>query len=127
MTVAPLDEFRRAHEKSITRLFARVKTERWEITEEDFLQSLHRSAEHRFERTSPSADEVSHYLDSLFVEDLALAGACERGNEPAWLDFLARFRPTLYEAALRLTREETRATEIADSLYAELYGLEEKD
>lgn len=127
MTVAPLDEFKRLHAKSIERLFARANPERWELAAGDFAAVLHRSAASRFERvTTPSAVDVEGYLESLFIEDLALAGACERGNQFAWVDFLARFRPSLYDAARAMVREENRAKEIADSLYAELYGLEER-
>ena len=128
MAVAPLDEFRRLHTKSIGRLFARANPEQWQLAEADFAAALHRSAASRFEQVaSPSDSAVEHYLESLFIEDLALASACERGSQPAWIEFLARFRPSLYAAARALVHEDNRARELADSLYAELYGLEEKD
>lgn len=128
MTVAPLDEFRRLHGRSIQRLFARVDSQRWQLVEADFAAALHRSVASRFEGVAtPSDADVEQYLDSLFIEDLALAGACARGDHAAWIDFLARFRPSLYRAAQTLVRDEARANEIAESLYAELYGLEERD
>jgi RNA polymerase sigma-70 factor, ECF subfamily len=65
-------------------------------------------------------------LSSLRLEELVLARACAAGNERAWEVFLTRYRVTLYEAAYKIAREESAARELADSLYAELYGMNEK-
>ncbi len=75
-----------------------------------------------------SAAEVEIYLKSLHLEDLALARACEEGMEAAWEFFVSRFRPELRLAALAILRasgggDDARAAELADSLYAELYGV----
>ena len=53
------------------------------------------------------------------LEELALARGCAAGNEKAWEVFLTRYRATLYEAARGIVREESRAKELADSLYAD--------
>jgi RNA polymerase sigma-70 factor (ECF subfamily) len=54
--------------------------------------------------------------------DLELARLCAEGEEHAWERFVREYRPLLYRAADAL--DPTRgAREIADSLYAELYGL----
>jgi RNA polymerase sigma-70 factor (ECF subfamily) len=58
----------------------------------------------------------------LRVKDLALARACARGNEKAWDCFLTCYRERLYLAAEGLTRDEAKGRELADWLYAELYG-----
>jgi RNA polymerase sigma factor (sigma-70 family) len=58
------------------------------------------------------------------VADLALACACSEGNAAAWDFFMARFRPELYRAGRAIARESA-GCELADSLYAELYGLRE--
>jgi RNA polymerase sigma factor (sigma-70 family) len=55
---------------------------------------------------------------------LALACACSAGTAPAWDFFVAQFRPELYRAA-RAIAGESSGRELADSLYAELYGLRE--
>jgi RNA polymerase sigma-70 factor, ECF subfamily len=60
---------------------------------------------------------------SLRVEELALARGCAAGNDHAWEVFLTRYRTTLYDAARGIVREDTRAKELADSLYADLYGM----
>lgn len=66
--------------------------------------------------------ELHTFLLSLRVDELALARACAAGNENAWEIFLTRFREKLYLSALRITREDSSAHELADNLYADLYG-----
>jgi RNA polymerase sigma-70 factor (ECF subfamily) len=48
-----------------------------------------------------------------------------RGSDTAWEEFIAAYRPVLYAAARAIVGAagEARARELADSLYAELYGL----
>ena len=59
---------------------------------------------------------------SLKVEDLALAHACAEGSERAWEAFMLRFREKLYDIAGYIAKESSAARELADSLYADLYG-----
>jgi RNA polymerase sigma-70 factor (ECF subfamily) len=56
------------------------------------------------------------------LKDLLLARACARGNPLAWDCFLTRYREKLYRAGAAIARDEVRGRELADSLYAELYG-----
>jgi RNA polymerase sigma factor (sigma-70 family) len=74
--------------------------------------------------TAPDARAIQAYLDSLHAADLALACACSEGNAAAWDFFMVRFRPELYRAG-RAIAGEAAGRELADSLYAELYGLRE--
>jgi len=66
--------------------------------------------------------EVRAFLLTLRVDELALARACAAGDNSAWDIFLTRYREKLYHYALRITREDSAARDLADSLYAELYG-----
>jgi RNA polymerase sigma-70 factor (ECF subfamily) len=66
--------------------------------------------------------DARNLLLTLRVEELALARACAAGNNSAWEVFLIRYREKLYQAALRIAREDSAARDLADSLYAELYG-----
>jgi RNA polymerase sigma-70 factor, ECF subfamily len=66
------------------------------------------------------------FLASLRLDELVLARACAAGNDRAWEIFLNRYRATLYESAYKIAREESAARGLADSLYAELYGVNEK-
>ena len=128
MSVVSLEQLQQSYARVIERLYAKARPQRWELSAADFAETLHRSLVGRFDaEAQPAAPDLEAYLDSLFVEDLALAGACERGTQAAWIEFLTRYRPALFGAALALARDETRAREITDTLYAELYGLEERD
>jgi RNA polymerase sigma-70 factor (ECF subfamily) len=73
---------------------------------------------------APDARAIRAYLDSLHAADLTLACACSEGNAAAWDFFMARFRPELYRAGWAIAGEAA-GRELADSLYAELYGLRE--
>jgi RNA polymerase sigma-70 factor len=97
----------------------------WQLTPERILQTLERSVAHRFANALPNdARTIQGYLDSLHASDLALACACSNGNAAAWDFFVVQYRPELYRAA-RAIAGEAASRELADSLYAELYGLRE--
>jgi RNA polymerase sigma-70 factor, ECF subfamily len=66
--------------------------------------------------------ELRTFFLSLRVDELALARACAEGNNAAWDVFVTRYREKLYLAALRIAREDSAAHELADTLYADLYG-----
>lgn len=66
--------------------------------------------------------EARNFLLTLRVDDLALARACAAGDNSAWELFLIRYREKLYHYALRIAREDSAARDLAESLYAELYG-----
>jgi RNA polymerase sigma-70 factor, ECF subfamily len=72
-----------------------------------------------------TAEAISFYK-SLRVEELALARACAAGNERAWEVFLSRYRERLYDIALHIAKENSAARDLADSVYADLYGMTER-
>ncbi len=71
---------------------------------------------------SASHSECRAFLLTVRVEELVLARACAGGSNAAWEVFLTRYREKLYQSALRIAREDSAARDLADSLYAELYG-----
>ena len=71
--------------------------------------------------------QVRELCLSLRVEELVLARACAAGNERAWEVFLTRYRSKLYDAAGFIAKEASLARELADSLYADLYGTAIRD
>jgi RNA polymerase sigma-70 factor, ECF subfamily len=75
-----------------------------------------------------TSEDVSEqdFLESIRLEELVLARACAAGNDRAWDVFLTRYRVTLYETAYKIAKEESAARGLADSLYAELYGVDSK-
>jgi RNA polymerase sigma-70 factor, ECF subfamily len=71
--------------------------------------------------------EIRAFLLSLRVDELALARACAAGSNSAWEVFLIRYREKLYQCALRIAREDSAAHELADTLYADLYGTSTRE
>ena len=111
----------------ITQLYARVLERMpWldgRLAPEAFGRAVAESVIKRFRDSTPGAQEVAKYVESLHAEDLALAAACAAGDEAAWDHFITTHRPILYRAARALTRDETGARDLADALWAELYGV----
>jgi RNA polymerase sigma-70 factor (ECF subfamily) len=67
------------------------------------------------------------FSKTLRVEELVLARACAAGNERAWEFFLIRYRAKLYEIARQITREDSTGRELADSVYADLFGTKMRE
>src|ERR1022692_366009 len=74
-----------------------------------------------------SAEHKADFCAGLRLEELALARACAVGNERAWQDFISRYRQKLHGMALHITRDAAHAAELADSLFADLYGVNTRD
>jgi RNA polymerase sigma-70 factor len=126
--LASLDQFLAQYTHLATELHREALCARWELPAEVFAEGLRRSAQKRFGGAQPDPGAVEAYLKSLHLEDLALACACSEGIEQAWEFFIAHFRQDLRNAASAMLRgsgraDDARAEELADSLYAELYGV----
>jgi RNA polymerase sigma-70 factor (ECF subfamily) len=105
----------------VARLYRKAGADRWSLPVEAFAASLDAGA------ARAGSDREKHgYAETLHLEDLALACACAAGSEAAWEHFVREFRPLLYRAA-DATDPSGGARELADSLYADLYGLTERD
>jgi RNA polymerase sigma-70 factor, ECF subfamily len=70
-----------------------------------------------------SKDEIRGFIDQLQADDLCLIVACERGDERAWAELVERFTPTVRSAARSASPNEDAAEDLAQSIWAELYGL----
>ncbi|HEU5451499.1 MAG TPA: sigma-70 family RNA polymerase sigma factor [Terriglobales bacterium] len=90
-------------------------------------ESLLAGIARRFLAADASAAEIDAFLLGLKIEELVLARACAAGHEKAWELFLTRYREKLYDAAYAIAREESVARELADSVYADLYGTTVRD
>jgi RNA polymerase sigma factor (sigma-70 family) len=120
-----LDTFLIAHPSLLGWLYAQSSAARWGVPHRDFAAALHRSAAHHFCGAPPTGDALEAFLRGLHLEDLAMACALRAGSEQAWEEFVDRYRPVLYAAARAIVSPagETCARDLADSLYADLYGL----
>jgi RNA polymerase sigma-70 factor (ECF subfamily) len=113
-------------ESVCTRLYQQAGAERYGLSAGDFASILQDIAAKYLPRDAGQT-EVMELLDGLRVEELALARACARGSQAAWELFLNRYREKLYNAAHSIASEDSAARELADSLYADLYGTRSSD
>jgi RNA polymerase sigma-70 factor (ECF subfamily) len=74
----------------------------------------------------PTAAQQAAFCRALRLPELALAQACALGRDPAWQRFLNLYRGPLTQAAIAITGSATLGHDLADSLYAELFGLTER-
>jgi RNA polymerase sigma-70 factor, ECF subfamily len=105
-------------------LHKKARADRWALSQAAFAAALDASVQRAFD-SSPDRRHLEKYLDSLHLEDLALAWACAEGSDAAWEHVMREHRPALYRAADAIDASSGR--EIADSLWAELFGLTERD
>lgn len=70
-----------------------------------------------------SRDAIAKFIDEMQADDLCLIIACERGDESAWTDLVERFTATVRSAARSASSNEDAAEDLAQSIWAELYGL----
>jgi RNA polymerase sigma-70 factor (ECF subfamily) len=110
----------------VARLFDQSKAAMWGLSPDQFGAMLEATVAHALSGRPASAQDVERYLDSIHVEDLALACACAAGSEAAWDHFIREFRPALYRAADAID-PTGGARDLADALYGELFGLKERD
>src|SRR5579871_6717378 len=108
----------------LAELHAKAGCEKVGLTRETFAVIL---CEIGSKQTTTSELELRTFFLSLRVDELALARACAAGHDPAWEVFLTRFREKLYLSALRIAREDSAAHELADTLYADLYGTSTRE
>jgi RNA polymerase sigma-70 factor (ECF subfamily) len=107
-------------------LYGEANAGRWGLSLAAFSTALDRSAEKRMASGVLPPEKLEEYLGSLHLEDLALATACLESCEVAWEHFVAAYRGYLRAAAaavLRCSSASAEACELADSLFADLYGL----
>jgi RNA polymerase sigma-70 factor (ECF subfamily) len=74
-----------------------------------------------------SAADIAKFIDEMQADDLCLIIACESGDENAWTDLVERFTPTVRSAARSASSNEDAAEDLAQSIWAELYGLRVRD
>ena len=112
----------------LRQLFAEAAAERWHLSFVAFQTAMTRSAAKRFGETKQPVEKFQEYFATVHVRDLALACACGEGSEAAWNEFVAEYRGylrTATAAILRRPASDSAVIELADSLFADLYGMSE--
>jgi RNA polymerase sigma-70 factor, ECF subfamily len=125
-TLAPPPNAALFHELWLT-----AEAESLTLTPEEFATALTAiGLKHNYNHspdTETTPAQQSAFYRTLRLTELALAHACALGREPAWQLFLSLYRAPLTQAAIAITGSATLGHDLADSLYAELYGLTERD
>ena len=106
-------------------LYALCGAAEFGMSREELAHILAQVAQKYLEPGSPLP--APEFCRSLKLPELVLARACAAGNERAWEVFMSRYREKLYEVGLQITREDSAARDLSDSLYAELYGTTTRD
>ncbi len=109
----------------LERLYRQANADQWKLPRLAFAKALEASCTKAFPQGEASSKELARFLDSLHLEDLALACACAEGHADAWDHFILEMRPALYRAADALDRTGA-SRDLADSLYGDLYGVDER-
>ncbi len=121
MASLSFDAFFRKHRQQIEALFRSSGGTLWSVSPEDFARVV-------WEGIASAAQaeprQIPELLKAVRPEDLGLALGCARGNEWAWNTFCAEYRSVLFKAAYALLREESRASDLVDSVLAELFGVD---
>jgi RNA polymerase sigma-70 factor (ECF subfamily) len=114
------------HPEWLDNLYAEARKYSWPLSRAPFEAALERSAEKHFASALIPAERIQEYLAALHLRDLSLAVACAEGHPEAWEHFVATYRSYLRSAAAAIQRcplSSPAARDLADSLFADLYGL----
>ena len=123
MSEAP-PEFVAQHGPALARLCSRARNPRWAVGDDSLRDAAWRGARAAGVVAGASIDT---FIDAIHAQDLSLALACMAGESAPWEHFITSFRPQLYAAARAIAGDEARGRELADSLWAEMYGMEVRD
>jgi RNA polymerase sigma-70 factor, ECF subfamily len=122
----PVVEISQALVSLVSGLYEKSGGSQFGITQERFAAVLEQVAA-KYLPAGASPHDICDLYGSLRVEDLVLARACADGNERAWEVFMHRCREKLYDIAGYVTKEGSSARELADGIYADLYGTTSRD
>src|SRR5438874_8678591 len=103
-----------------------AKTQEYGLEREQFVAILNEIGA-KYLTAGTSEREREEFFASLRLDELALARACAAGHERAWEIFMVRYREKLYDIAAYIAKESSAARELADSIYADLYGTSARE
>lgn len=111
-------------------LWAEAQAEAFHLTRQEFAQALLTAgAKCNYglpPGTAAGRAQMESFWRGLHVADLALASACALGRDIAWQEFMNRYRGPLTRTATAITGSASAGEELADSLYSEMFGVQER-
>src|SRR5271167_1954921 len=129
MAAMSLEQFSNNYRDTIDRLYSTSNASAWHVSRASFASALWRSFDRRFGADANAIERTTalSFLDSIHAADLALAIGCRDGDADAWRHLVATYRAPVDAFARAVLGNSSRAGEIADSLWADLYGLRGSD
>jgi RNA polymerase sigma-70 factor (ECF subfamily) len=123
MSVIPA-KFRATIDEAVERLISRAANARG-LTGSDIVGRVEAGiGKYLFRDNNDVANaDIKAFIDEIRADDLCLVLACERGDEAAWEELVAKFDQTVKSAARKAASNAEDAEELASSIWAELYGL----
>jgi len=99
------------------------------LAEAEVARRLRTAVEKYVLKTASDADaqEIATFMNGLHADDLCLVLACERGDESAWADLFEGYNATVHSAARTASSNEAMADDLAQSIWAELHGLKNRN
>ena len=129
MPALSLEQFSNNYRDTIDRLYSTSNAPSWRVSRSTFATALLKSFERRFgaDAVAVNRKDAVSFLDSIHAADLALAIGCRDGDADAWRHLVSTYRAPVDAFARAVLGNSSRASEIADSLWADLYGLRSSD
>ncbi len=120
-------KFDKVYAAGASRLLARAGDAR-KLTIDNLVPRVSASVEKYLLRDDPGVapEVIDEFMDKLQADDLCLIVACENGDQFAWNDLVERFSATVRSAARSASSNEEGAEDLAQSIWAELYGLKKR-
>ncbi|MBL8203686.1 MAG: sigma-70 family RNA polymerase sigma factor [Blastocatellia bacterium] len=115
-------EFNQQFANEIAALW-RTASPRYNVAEAEFVARLQANAM-RYVISGDKAEMVE-FLSQLKASDLCLALACEKGSDVAWRDFETTHRSMMIAAARTLTKDQSEAEDLTQTVYGDLFGVRE--
>ena len=110
----------------VRRLYGESPGQKFGISESQVARILD-EVPHKYLPAAATVADAREMVCALRIDELVLARGCAAGNDAAWEHFLTRFREKMYGAAYSIAKQDSVARELADSLYANLYGMTERE
>ena len=125
--VAPVLHFAGAPPPLLEELWKQAEAEACGLTREELGHALADVGAKVNHGQPPGAvadlSQKASFFRGLHLAELALAQGCALGRAAAWERFFRLYRSSLRQAAIGITGSVTLGNDLADLLYAELYGL----
>ncbi len=122
------EKYKTTVDESVARLLARAADSRC-LEMKDLLARISLTVEKYLlkESPDPATADVKDFIDTLNADDLCLIIACEQNDPSAWEDLVSKYDSTVKSAARKFSSNTEDSEDLAGSIWAELYGLKEKD